>query len=142
MAPEQMALALEPLFLLVIAKVIAHWLVTGLPLVLMAPVLGIKFDRPADALLVMCVSLILGTPVLSLLGAVGAALTLGVRGGGVLVALLVLPPYVPALVFGSGAVVAAGAGLSAQAHLPSALRSRWPPCSPWAAAMALRISLD
>ncbi len=141
---EQMALAPEPLFLLVIAKVVAHWLVAGLPLVLIAPVLGIQFDMPSDAILVMAASLALGTPVLSLIGAVGAALTLGVRGGGVLVALLVLPLYVPVLVFGAGAVVASGAGMSAQAHLlligaSLALSSV---LSPWATAMALRISLD
>ena len=141
---EQMALSPEPLFLLVIAKVVAHWLVTGLPLVLIAPVLGIQFDMPADAIMVMAASLALGTPVLSLIGAVGAALTLGVRGGGVLVALLVLPLYVPVLVFGAGAVVASSAGLSAQAHLLliGASLALSLVLSPWATAMALRISLD
>ena len=141
---EQMALSPEPLFLLVIAKVLAHWLVAGLPLVLIAPVLGIQFDMPADAIVVMAASLVLGTPVLSLIGAVGAALTLGVRGGGVLVALLVLPLYVPVLVFGAGAVVASSAGLSAQAHLLliGASLALSLVLSPWATAMALRISLD
>ena len=141
---EQMALSPEPLFLLVIAKVLAHWLVTGLPLVLIAPVLGIQFDMPADAIVVMAASLVLGTPVLSLIGAVGAALTLGVRGGGVLVALLVLPLYVRVLVFGAGAVVASSAGLSAQAHLLliGASLALSLVLSPWATAMALRISLD
>lgn len=141
---EQMALSPEPLFLLVIAKVLAHWLVAGLPLVLIAPVLGIQFDMPAEAIAVMAASLVLGTPVLSLIGAVGAALTLGVRGGGVLVALLVLPLYVPVLVFGAGAVVASSAGLSAQAHLLliGASLALSLVLSPWATAMALRISLD
>ena len=141
---EQMALSPEPLFLLVIAKVVAHWLVAGLPLVLIAPVLGIQFDMPSDAIMVMAASLVLGTPVLSLIGAVGAALTLGVRGGGVLVALLVLPLYVPVLVFGAGAVVASSAGLSAQAHLLliGASLALSLVLSPWATAMALRISLD
>ena len=141
---EQMALSPEPLFLLVMAKVLAHWLVAGLPLVLIAPVLGIQFDMPADAIVVMAASLVLGTPVLSLIGAVGAALTLGVRGGGVLVALLVLPLYVPVLVFGAGAVVASSAGLSAQAHLLliGASLALSLVLSPWATAMALRISLD
>jgi len=94
--------------------------------------------------MVMAASLALGTPVLSLIGAVGAALTLGVRGGGVLVALLVLPLYVPVLVFGAGAVVASSAGLSAQAHLLliGASLALSLVLSPWAAAMALRISLD
>ncbi len=141
---EQMALASEPLFILVIGKVLAHWLVTGLPLVLIAPVLGLQFDMPPDALAVMAGSLALGTPVLSLIGGVGAALTLGVRGGGVLVALLVLPLYIPVLVFGAGAVVASGAGLSAQAHLLllGAALALAMVLSPWATAMALRISLD
>jgi heme exporter protein B len=141
---EQMALSPEPLFLLVMAKVLAHWLVAGLPLVLIAPVLGIQFDMPADAIVVMAASLVLGTPVLSLIGAVGAALTLGVRGGGVLVALLVLPLYVPVLVFGAGAVVASSAGFSAQAHLLliGASLALSLVLSPWATAMALRISLD
>ena len=141
---EQMALASEPLFILVIGKVLAHWLVTGLPLVLIAPVLGLQFDMPPDALAVMAGSLALGTPVLSLIGGVGAALTLGVRGGGVLVALLVLPLYIPVLVFGAGAVVASGAGLSAQAHLLllGAALALAMVLSPWAPAMALRISLD
>jgi heme exporter protein B len=141
---EQMALAPEPLFLLVIGKVLSHWLVTGLPLVLMAPVLGLQFDMPLDALGVLMVSLALGTPVLSLIGAVGAALTLGVRGGGVLVALLVLPLYIPVLVFGAGAVVASGAGLSSQAHLLllGAFLALSLVLSPWATATALRISLD
>ena len=141
---EQMALASEPLFMLVIGKVLAHWLVTGLPLVLIAPVLGLQFDMPPEALAVMAGSLLLGTPVLSLIGGVGAALTLGVRGGGVLVALLVLPLYIPVLVFGAGAVVASGAGLSAQAHLLllGASLVLAMVLSPWATAMALRISLD
>ena len=100
---EQMLLAGEPLVVLVVGKVAAHWLVSGLPLVLIAPLLGLQFDLPGDALAVLCVSLLIGTPVLSLIGAVAAALTLGVRGSGVLVALLVLPLYVPVLVFGAAA---------------------------------------
>ncbi len=92
-ALEQMLLAPQPLFILVLAKVMAHWLVTGLPLVLMAPLLGLQYDMASDALLVMVISLLLGTPALSLIGAIGAALTLGLRGGGVLVSLLVLPLY-------------------------------------------------
>jgi len=141
---EQMVLAPEPLFLLVIAKVLAHWLVTGLPLVLIAPVLGVQFDMPADALGVLVAALALGTPVLSLIGAVGAALTLGVRGGGVLVALLVLPLFIPVLVFGAGAVVTTSAGLSPQAHLLllGAFVLFALVLSPWAIATALRIALD
>ncbi|BAN68320.1 heme exporter protein CcmB [endosymbiont of unidentified scaly snail isolate Monju] len=114
---EQMLLAPQPLPLLVIGKVIAHWLITGLPLVIMAPVLGLQYDLSAEALTVMVWSLLLGTPPLSLLGAIGAALTLGLRSGGVLVALLVLPLYIPVLIFGAGAVEATTSGLGGGAHL-------------------------
>src|SRR5262249_54084144 len=101
---EQLALSPQPLLLLVAAKVLAHWLVTGLPLVLIAPLLGVQFALPANALGVMALALLLGTPSLSLIGAIGAALTLGVRGAGGLLALLVLPLYIPVLIFGAGAV--------------------------------------
>ncbi len=114
---EQMLLAPQPLPVLVISKVIAHWLITGLPLVIMAPVLGLQYDLSAEALTVMVGSLLLGTPTLSLLGAIGAALTLGLRSGGVLVALLVLPLYIPVLIFGAGAVEATTSGLGGGAHL-------------------------
>jgi len=116
-ALEQMLLAPQPLFLLVIGKVVAHWLVTGLPLVLIAPVLGLQYDLAGDTLLVLVLSLLLGTPALSFIGAIGAALTLGLRGGGVLVSLLVLPLYVPVLIFGAGAVEATASGLGGQGHL-------------------------
>ena len=101
---EQLVLTPQPLVVLVMAKVAAHWLTTGLPLVLIAPALGLQFDLPADALATLLLSLLIGTPVLSLIGAVGAALTLGVRGGAALTSLLVLPLYVPVLIFGAGAV--------------------------------------
>jgi heme exporter protein B len=141
---EQLLLAPQPLGILVIGKVIAHWLVSGLPLVLLAPLLGIQFDLPADALLMLMASLLLGTPVLSLIGAIGAALTLGLRGGGVLVSLLVLPLYVPVLIFGAGAVEATVSGLGAQAHLSLLGAFLVLSCffAPWAAAVALRISLE
>lgn len=141
---EQMLLAPQPLGLLVAAKVAAHWLVSGLPLVLIAPVLGLQYDLPGDALGVLVASLLVGTPVLGLIGAVGAALTLGLRGGGVLVSLLVLPLYIPVLVFGAGAVDAAAAGTGAGAHL--SLLGAFLVVSlffaPWAAALALRIALE
>ncbi len=114
---EQILLAPQPLPVLVGGKVIAHWLITGLPLVIMAPVLGLQYDLSAEALSVMVWSLLLGTPTLSLLGAIGAALTLGLRSGGVLVALLVLPLYIPVLIFGAGAVEATTSGLGGGAHL-------------------------
>lgn len=141
---EQMLLGAIPLGMIVIAKVIAHWLVSGLPLVLCAPVLGIMFDLPPDQLLVLTVSLLIGTPVLSLVGAVGAALTLGLRGGGVLVSLLVLPLYVPVLIFGAGAVGAQAAAIGAQSHLLllSAFLVVSSLFAPWAAAAGLRISVE
>lgn len=141
---EQMLLGAIPLGMIVIAKVIAHWLVSGLPLVLCAPVLGIMFDLPPDQLLVLTVSLLIGTPVLSLIGAVGAALTLGLRGGGVLVSLLVLPLYVPVLIFGAGAVGAQAAAIGAQSHLLllSAFLVVSSLFAPWAAAAGLRISVE
>ncbi len=143
-ALEQMLLAPQPLFLLVIGKVFAHWLVTGLPLVLMAPVLGLQYDLGSDALLVLMLSLLLGTPALSLIGAIGAALTLGLRGGGVLVSLLVLPLYVPVLIFGSGAVEATASGLGGQGHLLmlGAILILSLLFAPLAASAALRISVE
>ena len=110
---EQMALSPQALSSLVLAQVLAHWLLSGLPLVLLAPVLGLQFDLTADALGVLTLSLLIGTPILSFLGGIGAALTLGVRGGGVLLSLLVLPLFVPVLVFGAGAVEAQASGLGA-----------------------------
>ena len=114
---EQMLMTPQPLFLLVLGKVAAHWLVTGVPLVLMAPLLGLQYDLSAEALRVLMISLLLGTPALSLIGAIGAALTLGLRGGGVLVSLLVLPLCIPVLIFGAGAVEANVSGLGEEGYL-------------------------
>jgi heme exporter protein B len=141
---EQIALAPQPLTLLVLAKVLAHWLVSGLPLGLIAPMLGLQFDLPVEALSILALSVLLGTPVLSLLGAIGAALTLGLRGAGVLLALLVLPLYVPVLIFGAGAVEAAASGLSAAANLwlLAACLMLALVLTPWATAAALRIALE
>jgi len=141
---EQLALAPHPLTMLVLAKVAAHWLASGLPLVIIAPVLGLQFDLNADALLILLASLLLGTPTLSLIGAVGAALTLGVRGGGALLSLLVLPLYVPVLIFGAGAVEASAAGLGAAAHLSllGALLLASLVFAPWATAVSLRIAVE
>lgn len=141
---EQLLLAPQPLMLLVLGKVGAHWLATGLPLVLAAPLLGIAFDMSAAAITALVATLLVGTPVLSLLGALGAALTLGLRSGGALIFLLVLPLAVPTLIFGTGAVGAVEAGLSAQAHfsLLGALLIFTALGAPWATAAALRISLD
>jgi heme exporter protein B len=141
---EQMLLAPQPLVLLVVGKVLANWLSTGLPLVLAAPLLGIAFDMSGPAIATLAATLLIGTPVLSLLGAVGAALTLGLRSGGALVFLLVLPLTIPTLIFGTGAVGAVEAGLSAQAHFSilGALLIFTTLGAPWATAAALRISLD
>jgi heme exporter protein B len=139
---EQMLLAATPLGAIVAAKVLAHWLVTGLPLVLLAPVLALQFDLPQQFLDDLVLSLLLGTPALSLVGAIGAALTLGLRGGGALLALLVLPLYVPVLVVGAGALDAAAAGLGAGAHLLllGAFLVVAGAFAPWVAAVALRIA--
>ena len=141
---EQMLLSPQSLSLLVLGKALAHWLVTGVPLVLMAPVLGVQYDLSSNALLVLTGSLLLGTPVLSLIGAIGAALTLGLRGGGVLVSLLVLPLYIPVLIFGAGAVEASVAGLGAGAHMSllGAFLLAALALAPWTTAACLRISME
>lgn len=141
---EQLVLSPTPLGLLVAGKIVAHWLTSGLPLVLLAPVLGLQFGLAADALGVLVVALLLGTPLLSLIGAIGAALTLGVRGGGVLLSLLVLPLYVPALIFGAGAVETYIAGVDAGGHLSllAALLALAVFFAPWATTAALRIALE
>jgi len=141
---EQLALVPEPLALMVIGKVMAHWLVSGLPLVLISPVIALQFDLPAEAIWTLLLALLLGTPLLSLIGAIGAALTVGVRGGGVLISLLVLPLYVPVLIFGAGAVDASAMGMDASGHLSilGALLLLGMVLAPWATAAALRISLE
>lgn len=141
---EQLVLSPTPLGILVAGKITAHWLTSGLPLVLLAPVLGIQFDLDTSALGILVVALLLGTPLLSLIGAIGAALTLGVRGGGVLLSLLVLPLYIPALIFGAGAVEAHISGLGASGHLSllAALLALAAFFAPWATTAALRISLE
>jgi heme exporter protein B len=143
-ALEQMLLTPQPLSLLVLGKVTAHWLVTGVPLVLMAPVLGIQYDLSLDGLRVLVFSLLLGTPALSLIGAIGAALTLGLRGGGVLVSLLVLPLTIPVLIFGAGAVEATVSGLGGEGHLSmlAAILVLSLFFAPLAAAAALRVSVE
>lgn len=141
---EQLALSPQPLGLIVLGKVAAHWLVSGLPLTLLAPVLGLQFDLSTDALQTLTLSLLIGTPALSGIGAIGAALTLGVRGGGVLLSLLILPLYIPVLIFGAGAVEATVTGVGAQAHLSllGALTLAGVFFAPWPTAAALRIALE
>ncbi|MCB5183618.1 heme exporter protein CcmB [Methylobacillus gramineus] len=141
---EQMVIAPQPLSVLVLGKIVVHWLISALPLVLLAPVLGLQYGLQGEPLFVLVLSLLLGTPTLSLIGAIGAALTLGSRGGGVLVSVLVLPLYIPVLIFGAGAVVASQAGLEVQAYVMLLVA-----CfllslvvAPWATSIALRIALE
>lgn len=141
---EQMLLAAEPLWLVVTAKVFAHWLTSGLPLVLLSPLMGLQFGLEGDEIAVLSGALLLGTPVLSLIGAIGAALTVGLRAGSVLLALLVLPLYIPVLVFGAAASGAFASGLAVTPHFSilGALLLASAALAPWAAAAALRISLE
>ena len=141
---EQMALSSQSFALQMAGKVVAHWLLCGLPLVLLAPLLGLQFDLDATSLGVLAFGLLLGTPVLSLIGSIGAALTLGVRGGGVLLSLLVLPLYIPTLIFGAGAVQAHASGQGAGGHLSllAALLALALFFAPWATTAALRIALE
>ncbi len=141
---EQMLLSGEPAVLIAVAKALAHWLLTGLPLVLAAPVFGLLFDMSGPAILALVFGLLLGTPILSLLGGLGAALTLGLRSAGVLLILLIVPLCIPALIFGAGAVSAVEAGLEAQAHysLLGALLIFTAMAAPWATAAALRIATE
>ncbi len=141
---ELLTLAPLPLELVVLAKIAAHWITTGLPLIVATPLLAILFGLPPQAFPILLLTMLIGTPTLSLLGCIGAALTLGARRGGVLIALLVLPLYIPVLIFGVGAIDAAVTGLPVRPHLlilASLLVVALPLC-PWAAAAALRQALD
>ena len=141
---EQMVLSATPLPMLVFAKALSHFLLSGLPLVLMAPILGLQFGLDGQSLGILMLSLLLGTPTLSLVGSIGAALTLGVRGAGVLLSLLILPLYIPVLIFGAGAVEAEAAGLGAGGHLSllAALLVLSLFFAPLATTAALKISLE
>ena len=140
---EQWVVSPHPLALLVLAKVLAHWAFSGLALVLLAPLLGLMLGMPISALPVLLMSLLLGTPVLSLLGAVGAALTVGLKRGGLLLALLILPLYIPVLILGSGALQAALQGLPALGYLLwlSSLTALAVTLTPFAIAAGLKISI-
>jgi heme exporter protein B len=141
---EQLLLGAAPLGVVAAAKAFAHWLVAGLPLVLIAPLIALQYDMASELTPLLALSLLLGTPVLSMIGAIGAALTLGLRGGGVLLSLLVLPLYVPVLILGAGAVEMAAAGLGAggQLLLLAAMLVSAFAFAPWAIAAALRISIE
>lgn len=141
---EQLVLQPQPLFLLVLAKTLAHWVLTGLPLVLLAPVLGVMVHLDGNSIAVLCLTLLIGTPVLSLIGAIGAALTLGLRSAGVLLSLLIIPLYIPVLIFGTGTVAAAteGTPVGAYVALMGAFLVLAITLAPFAAAAALKISLS
>jgi heme exporter protein B len=141
---EQLLLSPTPLALLVLAKTAAHWCASGSLLVLVSPLLALQFDLGGEAAGVLFVSLLLGTPLLSLIGAIGAALTVGLRGAGVLLSLLVLPLCTPVLIFGAGAVESSLAGMGVAAHfsLLGAMLAAALFLAPLAAAAALRIALE
>ena len=141
---EQLLLSPHPLALLALAKTCAHWLTSGLPLLLLTPLLAQQYSLPAAPALLLAVSLLIGTPVLSLVGAVGAALTLGVRGGAVLLCILVLPLCTPVLIFGVGAAAAADAGMSVlpQLSLLGACLALALFLCPLATAASLRIAME
>ena len=140
---EQMMIAPVPAPVLILAKVCAHWLVTGAPLLLCAPLIAGSLALPSDAYGALIASLALGTPILSLVGAIGVALTTGLRRGGALLALLVLPLYVPVLIFGAHAVDAAASGLdvTGQLLILAAMLVLALTLAPIAAAAALRITV-
>ena len=141
---EMLVLTPLPLEVVVMAKCLAHWLTTGLLLVIAAPLLAVLMAMDGEGFATLIIAMLLGTPVLSLLGAIGAALTVGLRRGGVLISLLVLPLFIPVLIFGVGAVDAAVYGLTAKPHLMmlGGLLVASIPLAPWAAAAALRLSLE
>lgn len=139
---EQMILSPHPVAVLVLAKVLAHWLVTGLPLLVVAPLLGVLLQLPGPAMIALEWTLLLGTPVLSLVGSIGVALTVGLRRGGTLLSLLVLPLYVPVLIFAAGAVGDAAIGLEIRAPLMflGSILALAVTLTPLATGAALRIS--
>lgn len=141
---EQMLLSGEPLVVIVLGKVFAHWLTTGIPLALISVLFALMFDLDTEVAAILVASLFIGTPVLSLVGSVGAALTLGLRGGSVLTSLLVLPLYIPVLIFGAGAAEAVAAGLASTAYflIVAALTLFSLVVMPIAASAALRIAAE
>lgn len=142
---EKIILAPSSLSVSVLAKIIAHWLLTGLPLVLISPLVGLFYHLPLYSIWVMMLVLLIGTPILSMLGAIAAALTLGLRGGGVLVSLLVLPLYIPVLVYGAGAIstsMVEGVSIEPYLLLLSAFSLLAIVFSPWVTSAALKISIE
>ena len=141
---DLLALSAVPLEVTVLAKCLAHWITTGLPLTIIAPALGVLLRLDPAGYMPLVLTMLLGTPVLSLIGAIGAALTVGVRRGGVLLSLLVMPLYIPVLIFGTGAIDAVVGGLTERPHLLvlAAMLSGAIALCPWAAASALRLNQE
>ena len=141
---EQLMLLPVPLSLVVFSKILAHWIISGLPLAIFSPILGIQFNLSGEELWVLILSLLLGTPALSAIGAIGSALTIGLKSSSVLLSLLILPLYIPILIFGSGAIDSAISGMEYSAHLSLILAITLSSLflSPFAAAMAIRTSME
>jgi len=141
---ELLSLSSLPLEAVVVAKTLAHWLVTGVPLIVAAPLLAVLLNMDAAGFGVLMLTLLIGTPILSLIGSIGAALTLGARRGGVLLSLLILPLYIPVLIFGAGAIDAAINGLTPRPHLLllAGILAGTLPLAPWAGAAALRQAVE
>ena len=141
---EQILLSAHPSSLLVLAKIIAHWLVTGLPLLFVAPLLAVLLGMPTHSIGILLLTLLLGTPVLSLIGAIGVALTVGLRRGGMILSLLVLPLYVPVLIFASNAVEMAGSGfpVNAQINILISIFVMALVLAPWPTSAALKMSIN
>jgi len=141
---EQMLLSPQPLFIMVFAKVLAHWLLTGLPIILIAPLLALLLHLEESAYGALLLTLTLGTPVLSLIGGIGVALTVGIKKGGVLLSLLILPLYIPVLIFATSAIEAAALGMPYSGHLAiiAALLIGSLTLTPFAIGAALRVSTN
>ncbi|MBP2296629.1 heme exporter protein CcmB [Azospirillum rugosum] len=141
---ELLSLSTLPMEAVVLAKTLAHWLVTGVPLIVAAPLLAVLLNMNAEGFGILVLTLLVGTPILSLIGSIGAALTLGARRGGVLLSLLILPLYIPVLIFGAGAIDAALNGLTPRPHLLllGSLLAGALPLAPWASAAALRQAVE
>lgn len=143
-ALEQMLLSPQPIFILVLAKIVAHWLITGLPLIIIAPVLAVLLHLHEASYLALFLTLLIGTPVLSFIGAIGAALTVGIKKGGVLLSLIVLPLYIPVLIFATSAIDTAAMNLpyTGQLAIIAALFFMSLTLAPFAVSSALKVSTN
>lgn len=141
---DQLILSPHPLIALIFTKILAHWLVTSFPIILLMPLLCLLLHLPSKEILMLCVTLILGTPVLSLIGAIFAALTVSLRANGLLLPLLVLPFYIPILIFGAGSVALAASGLSINGQLAimAAMLAIALPLAPYTTSVALKMTIS